>query len=208
MTKQSQRNIQIVKVQVGDLRRKRKAKKKTKGKKRSEVFSGTGLAPVLGQAFIPPMFPTSRMGTQFEAPRLQVIEPKKEEPLKDVQSLELLKKVLEERARALSKAPQDWSASSSSSSSRLEEPPKPMDKPRSPLVSAEAASSSSDVESNFNLTKPFTRADLRQLTFKQLNKIRKQLGLGLPDPVMSSENAGITAKENLIEILVGYRPSL
>lgn len=153
--KQSQKNIQIVKVQLGDLRKKRKVKRKTKGKKRSEVFSGTGQQPVLGQAFIPPMFPSSRPGYQFEAPKQQVVE-KKEEPLKDeyVQSLDQLKK-LQEYMKGKGEAPSPFNVPSSAppspfeagnywTSARFSDTPRPIDRPQQSLVAeaAEAASSS------------------------------------------------------------------
>jgi hypothetical protein len=210
MTKQSQKNIQIVKVQVGDIRKKRKPKRKTKGK--SKVFSGTGLAPVLGQPQYnyPPFAPmTSRAGTQFEPPRLQVVE-KKEEPLKDeyVQSLDQLKK-LQEYMKGKGEAPSPYNVPSEVPSPfeagnywtvpRFSDtPPQPLVKPQQPLVSAQASSSQE---------LPFTRANLRQLTFKQLDKIRKQLGLPLPEALPSTKNDGLTLKEGLIEIIVGYRPS-
>ena len=165
--KQSQKNIQIVKVQLGDVRKKRKVKRKTKGKKRSEVFSGTGQQPVLGQAFIPPMFPSSRPGYQFEAPKQQVVE-KKEEPLKDeyVQSLDQLKK-LQEYMKGKGEAPSPYNVPSSAPPSPFEagnywtvprfsdtpplwrsrsanDIPRPIDRPQQSLVAeaAEAASSS------------------------------------------------------------------
>jgi len=184
--KQSQKNIQTVKVIVGDLRRKRKAKKKGKGKSKSSKIEQQ---PFAGQAqtFIPSMFPASRAGSQFEPPRQQVVEPQKIADviiakLQEEQQRQQSEK-LAERARVLSKGPQDWSASSSSSSGvRLEEPPKPIDRPQQPLVSNQV-----------NLE----RARLRLESVDELNKLRKRLNIGeLP--------AGAT-KEQLIEVIVGYK---
>lgn len=205
--KQSQKNIQIVKVQVGDLRKKRKAKKKGKGK--SKTIVGTGQAPVLGQTqFSYPTAPmASRPGYQFEPPKQQVLEPiqiadlvlsrikeeqqkRFENAMRQGSSKPSEEERMAERLRALSKAPEEWSVSSSSSGVRLEEPSKPLERPRSPLVSAEAASSSSQ---------QYTRQYLRSLTFSELSKIAKELGLRLPD-------AGSGAKERLVEIIFSYKP--
>jgi hypothetical protein len=166
--KQSQKNIQIVKVQVGDLRKKRKVKKKGKGK--SKTIVGTGLQPVMGQTeyFTPPMFPTSRAGTQFEPPKQQVVE-KKEDPLKDAlkdaeMSLEILKKLQEttkgkqygtkvpywaDRPRPFnvptSEPPSPFEAGNYWTQYRFDSPQRPIDRPQQPLVAAEAASSSSSL---------------------------------------------------------------
>lgn len=198
-------NIQIVKVQVGDVRKKRKAKKKGKGKPKKAMV-GTGLAPVLGQTQYnyPPFAPmTSRMGTQFEPPKLQVVEPKKDETLKDeyVQSLDQLKK-LQEYMKGKGEAPSPWNVPSSAPPSPFEAgnywtvprftdtPPRPIDRPQQPLVAAEAAASSSV------LFKP-SREYLRSLSLDQLNQLAASLNLGA--------GKGLD-KELLIEVLVGYRP--
>jgi len=205
------KNIQIVKVQIGDLKKKRKAKKKGKGKAKPKAMVGTGQAPILGQSQYnyPPFAPmTSRAGTQFEPPKIQVVE-KKEEPLKDeyVQSLDQLKK-LQEYMKGKGEAPSPYNVPSEIPSPfeagnywtqyRFSDtPPQPLVRPQQPLVSAQSSSSQE---------LPFTRANLRQLTFKQLNAIRERLGLPLPEALPSTKNDGLTLKEGLIEIIVGYRP--
>lgn len=206
--KQSQKNIQIVKVQVGDLRKKRKARKKGKGKAKAMV--GTGLAPFVGQAqsFFPPMFPTSRAGSQFEPPKLQVVE-KKEEPLKDeyVQSLDQLKK-LQDYMKGKGEAPSPFNVPTSAPPSPFEAgnywtvprftetPRQPIDMPAQPLLSAQASTSSSSSSSSQQYSRPY----LRSLTFPQLLDIRRNLGL----PATKIE---LKDKEQLIEIIHSYKPS-
>jgi len=213
--KQSQKNIQIVKVQVGDLKRKRKGKKKTKRVKK-EVFSGTGLAPVLGQTqyFTPPMFPTSRAGTQFEPPKQQVVE-KKEEPLKDdyVQSLEQLKK-LQEYMKGKGDAPSPFNVPSSAPPSpfqagdywtvpRFTDTPQALDRPPQPLLSAQASTSSSS-------SQQYSRPYLRTLTLPQLKQLGDGLGINMPplSEIKNREAGQPLLKERYVELIYSYRPNL
>jgi len=221
MTKQSQKNIQIVKVQVGDVRKKRKARKKTV-KRRVPPFGGTGQAPVLGKTeyFTPPMFPTSRAGTQFELPKQQVVEPlqiaeailarlemeqqnrqrQRESDEKYDSGQEpvmgrVSQKEYEEEIKRLS------NLASSPSSSVLESPPSPLLRPKSPLVSAESSSSSSASLEEIN--RPF----LARQSSQELYKIaEEQLGT-VPNPwkfTAKSIEAGFpTVKEQLANVILG-----
>lgn len=165
--KQSQKNIQIVKVQVGDIRKKRKPKRKTKGKGKAKVFSGTGLAPVLGktQYDYPPLAPmTSRAGTQFDPPNInRMVDLEWFKAQKDFiekqgtdtqdqmkESLDQLQK-LQDYMRRKGEAPSPYNIPTSAPISRdpffqeyrfSDTPIRPLDRPQQPLVSAEAASSS------------------------------------------------------------------
>lgn len=229
--KQSQKNIQIVKVQVGDLRKKRKVKRKTKGKKR-EVFSGTGQQPVLGQAFIPPMFPSSRPGYQFEAPKQQVVE-KKDEPLAEyVQSLDQLKK-LQEYMKGKGEAKSPFNVPSSAPPSpfeagnywtvaRFSDTPRPIERPQQSLVAeaSEAAASSpvtrlpKFIKPKQNIYSPeeiqlrqqqgsLTRAFLRGFPFRDSED--KTTLRDIADML----NIGIpdrVSKDELVEIIHSYRP--
>ena len=221
MTKQSQKNIQIVKVQVGDVRKKRKARKKTV-KRRVPPFGGTGQAPVLGKTeyFTPPMFPTSRAGTQFELPKQQVVEPlqiaeailarlemeqqnrqrQRESDEKYDSGQEpvmgrVSQKEYEEELKRLSQA------ASSPSSSVLESPPSPLLRPKSPLVSAESSSSSS--ASLEEITRPFlerqSAQELFKMTKEQLGAVPKVRGF----PEEFYKRGAPTPREQLANLILG-----
>ena len=201
--KQSQKNIQIVKVQVGDLRKKRKAKKKTK---RSKTIVGTGQAPVLGQTqFSYPTAPmASRPGYQFEPPKQEVVDSKKDNSLKDAETALDQLKLLQERMKAKREPPSPFNEPSPDIRSPyapggywneiwrgIDTPPQPLERPQQPLVSAQASSLELDAQR--------TRAKLRAATFDQLNQLREKLNIGIPPSGFS--------KEQLIEVLMGYRPN-
>jgi hypothetical protein len=168
MTKQSQKNIQIVKVQVGDVRKKRKARKKTV-KRRVPPFSGTGLAPVLGLT----QYPANRAGTQFDPPNInRMVDPEWFKAQKEFfekqgtdklitqeemrESLDQLKE-LQDYMRRKGEAPSPYNIPTSAPISRdpffqeyrfSDTPTRPLDRPQQPLVSAEVASSSAGLGFN------------------------------------------------------------
>lgn len=213
--KQSQKNIQIVKVNIGDLKKKRKARKKTV-KRRAPPFGGTGLAPVLGLT----QYPANRAGAPFDPPKQQVVEPlqiaeailarleqeqqnrqrQRESDEKYDSGQEpvmgrVSQKEYEEELKRLSQA------ASSPSSSVAESPPPPLLRPQSPLVSAQASSSSSAVIEEMN--RPF----LARQSSQELYKIaQEQLGT-VPKPWKFTEksiSAGFpTVKEQLANVILG-----
>jgi len=165
MTKQSQKNIQIVKVQVGDLKKKRKARKKTV-KRRVPPFGGTGLAPVLGLT----QYPANRAGTQIDPPNInRMVDLEWFKAQKDFiekqgtdtqdqmkESLDQLQK-LQDYMRRKGEAPSPYNIPTSAPISRdpffqeyrfSDTPTRPLDRPQQPLVSAEVAPSSASLGFN------------------------------------------------------------